>query len=157
MAFSTFEDPRPAPSPPTSSSHRSSLRKRVSDSCLSVKGLPLNSDDGSTHDHYIYGRPVRRGHISVQRDRLRSWSWTRRLWVVLDNQCLYLCQREVRCCHALYLYPTHCVSTVFYSYSDSSPQTCSRSRASPMPATLPRCRHLLRHVVSPLQRRHLTP
>jgi len=115
----------------------------------------LNSDDGFTHDHYIYDRPVRRGHVGVQRDDYAAGrghvdcgsSSTPSAYISANKRYVF----AMLCVFQL----THCVSAVFYSYSDSSTQTCSRSRASPMPAILPRCRHLLRHVVSPLQSRHL--
>jgi hypothetical protein len=73
------------------------LRRMVSDPFVSRTGTRLYNGQ-LTYDHFApeYPQvPIRRGYVGVQRDKLRSWSWTRRLWLVLHDKWLYICQREV--------------------------------------------------------------
>jgi hypothetical protein len=95
-SFSSFKSPRSPPTPP-GSSMPFMRRKMLSESCISMKGMHFDGDD-LRHDPRGWAIPpkhVRNGYVGIQRDSLRSWAWTRKVWLVLDDKWLYTCQREV--------------------------------------------------------------
>ncbi|GJJ14057.1 hypothetical protein Clacol_008314 [Clathrus columnatus] len=94
--FSTFKHPRPAPPPPTT--RLGDIRHVKSEaSLLQAHGLAIAPDGGFIFDiNGVFVPPkrhlsnfIRCGYVGLQRDKLKSWAWTRKKWLVLLDG--YLC------------------------------------------------------------------
>ncbi|KAF8588120.1 kinase-like protein [Ramaria rubella] len=106
--LSSFKYPRPAPpvNPSTRSAPGPSASRPAPDSFVSRNGTRVRNGQ-LTYDHFAFvhaQRPSRQGWVGVQRDQLLSWTWTRRVWLALNDAYLYICPREdSKASHTLYL------------------------------------------------------